>query len=220
MIITPFVEDIENEKLDREELKKFLEKYEKEIKKEDWKSIVKSIDSSGNPKHTFELLVAIFEEILGEDILSKIDYIPSDLFRGNDDVKMIIIPEHITSISDSAFRDCKNLEKVIMNDNIKTIGENLFSGCSKLAEVKLSETLENIPNKAFSGCTALKYLYIPDSVKRLGYDVFYNCPDDMVVEMNRGVNRAEGPDDPHPNALKMKSSTHDFVAKHLKWKNA
>jgi hypothetical protein len=217
MITTPIYEDLDDEVINRDELKEFVKKYEKQIKSEDWKSIIKDLESSYGKD--YGLVKSIFENILGENILTRIDYIPANFFK-EDEITTLDIPSNITSIGDSAFRDCKKLQAVIIPDSVTSIGENVFSGCSSLKDLKLSEKIETIPNKAFSGCSALDYLYIPDSVKRLGYDVFSGCPDSMVVELNRGVNRAEDANDPHPNALKMKSSTHDFMAKHLKWKNA
>ena len=219
MIMSPIHEAIDDEVIDREQLKEFLKNYEKQIKAEDWKSIIKDLESNSYGRDTYKLVKAIFSEILGENILTKMDTIP-DRFFVDDNIKTISIPSNITAIGDGAFKNCKELQVIDIPDSVATIGEEAFSGCSALKNIRLSDKLEVIPNKAFAGCSALENVFIPDSVKRMGYDVFANCPDTMVVELNRGVNRAEGPNDPHPTAVKMKTSTHEFVSKHLKWKNA
>lgn len=220
-IISPLFEEELPERINREKVKAFLDKYEKELRAEDFKAIVNKIEESGyRGDEDFRVLLGICEEILDINILDSIDFIPSKLYQGDKSVKKIVIPGNITKINTAAFKGCSNLESVEMPDSVEQIGDSLFADCEKLNNLKLSEKLSVIPNKAFAGCTSLKKVFIPDSVKRLGYDVFKDCPEDMVVELNRGVDRSEGPDDEHPKALKCKESTKNFVAKHLVWKNA
>lgn len=104
--------------------------------------------------------------------------------------------------------------------NVTNIRSNAFAQCEKLSSVTLPDTLEALDNRVFYNCSSLDNIFLPDSLKRVGYDVFQGCPDNMVVQMNRGVDRSEGPEDPHPKGIKGKQSTIDFLSKHIKWANA
>lgn len=217
MIMAPMDEAYDIEELDREDVANFAKEFEKELRGNNFKDICKTILE----KHATDKLVLfkdICEQIIGEDILSYLEYIPSELYRGSD-IQSINIPKNIKEIKSNAFKGCQQLKTVTMPDEVEVIGESVFQDCPLLENVRLSEKLSSIPNRTFAGCKALTKLYIPDSVKRMGYDVFNDANSEMIVELNRGVDRSEGPDDEHPKAIKMKSSTKDFMANHLKWKN-
>lgn len=220
MIMSPvdmIQEGIEEKEIDRKKLTEFLKEFEKELRLDDFNAILKKI-SEQNSSEKLRFLADIFSEILDDNILNHINTIPTRLFSGSD-ITELTIPSNITTIEENAFRNCENLKKVIMPDETINIGEGIFSGCSNLEEVRLSEKLQQIPNNAFQGCSSLKKLFIPDSVKRMGYGVFDNCNPNIVIEMNRGIDRRETPDDPNPTALKTRKGTADFIMGHVKWLN-
>lgn len=220
MIMSPvdmIQEGIEEKEIDRKKLTEFLKEFEKELKSEDFNAILKKI-SEQNSSEKLRFFADIFSEILDDNILNHINTIPTKLFSGSD-ITELIIPPNITTIEPKAFQNCEKLKKVIMPDETVNIGEGIFSGCSNLEEVRLSEKLQQIPHNAFQGCSSLKKIFIPDSVKRMGYGVFDNCNPDIVIEMNRGIDRRETPDDKNPTAIKTRSGTANFVKEHVKWLN-
>ena len=142
MMISPLMEEEVPERINKEKVQAFVKKYEKEIKQEDWKSIVNKIEESGyRGDEEFKVLLGICDEILGIDILSMIDFVPSKLYQGDTIIKKIVIPSNITKINTNAFRGCKNLESVEMPDSVTEIGDSVFADCEKLSNLRLSEKL-------------------------------------------------------------------------------
>lgn len=206
-IIAPMYEDFEvEEELSREEVKDFYNKFKKEIEADNWSDIL----SKANLSET-QTLKKIFNIILEENLLEKLDHIPSDLYRNDTSLEEIIIPATIKTIEENAFAGCKNLKKVIMDDSVIEIYSNVFANCVELKELKLSNSLTEIPNTCFKNCKSLHKLFIPDSVNTMKYDVFSGCPEDMVLELNH-VKRSENPEKPY--GINMKSSTAEFYKKH------
>lgn len=206
-IIAPMHEDFEIEELDREEVKAFYNKFEKEIEGNRWSDILAKIVNISE----LQTLKKIFDIILEENLLEKIDYIPSDLYKNDTSLEEISIPASIKRIEENAFKNCKNLKKVVMDDSVTEIGSNIFDGCVELKELKLSNSLTEIPNNAFKNCKSLRKLFIPNSVNTMKYDVFSGCADDMVLELNH-VKRSENTEKPY--GINMKTSTADFYKKH------
>ncbi len=102
----------------------------------------------------------------------RIDHIPYYMFRKNEMLLSIVIPEGITVIE-----------------------ENAFSGCSNLSSVSLPQTLLRIEgaspsyqhNGAFASCTSLTSLDLPASVEYIGSYVFASA----------GLDRINIPSDSH-----------------------
>ena len=69
--------------------------------------------------------------------------------------KMTIIPDGVTSISDSAFSGCSGLTNVIIPDSVTNIDKNVFSGCSSLTSVTIGNGVTSIGNYAFNRCSSL-----------------------------------------------------------------
>lgn len=79
-------------------------------------------------------------------------------------VKMILLPEGITSVSYCAFAYCKCLRSVIFPDSLLSIGDCAFYDCSMLQSVELSSNVVSIGNNAFYGCLSLKSIDVaPDN---------------------------------------------------------
>lgn len=74
-------------------------------------------------------------------------------YKGTNSI--VVIPEGITKIADSAFAG-KNITKVILPNSLISIGANAFKNCTKLSDVIFPANLEQIGNSAFLGCTSMK----------------------------------------------------------------
>lgn len=136
-----------------------------------------------------------------------------------------IIIEGPLSIQDEAFKDCTNIKELILPSNLSTISSTAFSGCteikkltmlgtknygdnlnlafsnveelvltgtgnmvtytptqtswySKLSNIKkvvITNGITSIGNYAFYNCSSLTSISIPSSVTLIGNRVFYNC---------------------------------------------
>ena len=109
-----------------------------------------------------------------------------------------------THISNFAFSDFENLRNVILPDNIESISISAFEGCTsltgnayengvyigsknnpymmfvspsdkKIKSIKLHDNTKFIHQYAFRDCTSLKNITIPSGVEEMGLDPFYNC---------------------------------------------
>lgn len=86
-----------------------------------------------------------------------------------------------------------SLEISVMNTALMSTGINpllilnyipvgFFFSRQDLTEYKIPNNITSIENSAFDSCGHLQYLYIPKSVQFIEQNVFYNCPDTMVIE--------------------------------------
>ena len=62
------------------------------------------------------------------------------------------------------------------------IPEGFFFSRQDLTEYKVPNHITAIENSAFDSCRNLQYLYIPKSVQFIEQNVFYGCPETMVIE--------------------------------------
>ncbi len=124
--------------------------------------------------------------------------IPKETFRGNSDIKKVIIEKGITTIEESVFLNCKNLTSVTLSDSLTNIERSAFYGCSNLESVTIPDSVKSIGRLAFYNTSWLENkrkenqlvivngiiidgnncsgdLVIPDSVKSIGDSAFeYN----------------------------------------------
>ena len=94
-------------------------------------------------------------------------------YTGTDSV--IVIPEQVKVIGDSAFYNNTKLISVVFNDSVKYIDRCAFSGCVGLTSVDIHNSVVAIERNAFYGCTGLTSLNIPNSVTTIRTNAFYGC---------------------------------------------
>jgi hypothetical protein len=96
--------------------------------------------------------------------------VPEQAFMGGThDLKIIVLPETVNSISFSA-----------------------FDGCFSLKECMLPSALNNIGSHAFSSCYSLSNISIPSSVINIGDWAFYSCSGPFSVDEENPNYMAEG----------------------------
>ena len=126
----------------------------------------------------------------------KILDIKAEEFKGNENIREIIVPKHIEHIAESAFEGCTNLETIhfagemkVINDNafagctsLKklmvdtwTVGLSSFEGCTSLEEVRFGDHMWWIRANAFAGCTSLKSILMGITLEKLEDDAFAGC---------------------------------------------
>ena len=97
------------------------------------------------------------------------------LYLNGMEVKDLVIPNTVTSISNLAFSGCSELTSVTIPNSVTSIGYYAFGGCSGLTSVTIGNSVTSIDWQAFQGCSGLTSINIPNSVTNLGGYVFADC---------------------------------------------
>ena len=97
------------------------------------------------------------------------------LFKDNDFIRTIKIPETVVSIGKEAFMYCKNLEKVIIPESVKVIEESAFCSCIALQQIVIPKSVTEIKDNTFAECVSLESIHLPESIQLLGKSAFFNC---------------------------------------------
>ena len=87
-----------------------------------------------------------------------------------DQVKLVIVGQGVTSIGSSAFQDCKNLKTVSLPGSLTALGKAAFLRCGELTNVKLPASLKSVGEDCFTGCEKLVLLDltgVPDEIMEL-----------------------------------------------------
>lgn len=81
----------------------------------------------------------------------------------------------LVSIGESAFERCQSLTSMKLPNNIEVIGERAFYGCTMWFNAIIPQSVQQIGNLAYAACFATKEIHIPKSVKTIGNMAFYGC---------------------------------------------
>ena len=84
-----------------------------------------------------------------------VEHIPSYLCYYMNNLKVLTIPNSVTTIGSSAFSSCLGLTSVEIPNSVTSIGSSAFSSCSALTSVTIPENVKTMGNDVFSGCSAL-----------------------------------------------------------------
>lgn len=108
------------------------------------------------------------------------------LYLSGVEVKDLVIPSGVTSISDGAFKGCSGLTSVSIPNSVTSIGEGAFSG-SGLTSITIPNGVTEIGGGAFSGCSSLATVILPNSVTIIESYLFDNCSNLTSVTMGNSV---------------------------------
>ncbi len=97
------------------------------------------------------------------------------LYKPEDLVYELIIPEGVEEIPDSAFESLATLNKVTLPQTLTKIGNRAFAGCSGLIELKLPKGVTSVGESCFDGCTNLAKINLPDGITEIPDFLFRNC---------------------------------------------
>ncbi|MBR5167981.1 MAG: leucine-rich repeat domain-containing protein [Salinivirgaceae bacterium] len=101
-------------------------------------------------------------------------FINSKAFYNHSQLKMVSIPESVTSIGTEAFCGSGLLSITIPN-SVVCIGDGAFMGCESLSSVQVSESITEISNNMFENCGSLTSIIIPISITKIGTQAFHFC---------------------------------------------
>ena len=124
-------------------------------------------------------------------------YIKSQRFSENPEIRRLIIPPGVGFMEDEAFAECENLEEVILPEGLINISVAAFASCASLRKINIPSTVKSIEDGAFLFCTSLQDIRLPEgleeiadlafqesglesitipaSVKRIGEEAFFEC---------------------------------------------
>ena len=91
------------------------------------------------------------------------------LYLNDIEVIKLIIPNGVTSISNSAFEDCIGITSVVIPNSVTTIGTDAFKGLHEMEEITLGKAVEHIDDNAFEDCKRVIDIYcyaerVPDVI--------------------------------------------------------
>ncbi len=122
------------------------------------------------------------EIILGENIRT----IAENAFYNCAVLESVTIPNDVVSIGDSAFQGCRELKKVNIPTGISSLPAYCFAYCRSLSEISIGENIRQIGESAFNG-SALTSVRIPDSVETIGENAFTTASELTEVAIGKGV---------------------------------
>ena len=131
--------------------------------------------NSSNPLIYAHHLYLNGEEIKMLTIPNSVTSIGSCTFQGCSGLTSVTIPNSVTSIGSSAFQYCSGLTSVTIPSSVTSLSSNAFYGCSSLASVSIPYGVTSIASYAFGYCTSLISVNIPSSVTTLNDYAFYGC---------------------------------------------
>ena len=81
-------------------------------------------------------------------------------FKGNSNIKEIILGEDVSSIGSSAFYGCSSLTTITIPESVTSIGKEAFYGCNSLTSINIPERVTSIGDEAFYKCSSLTAVHI------------------------------------------------------------
>ena len=109
-------------------------------------------------------LILAFNEL---QYFSSLENIANSAFNGCASLKLITIPDSVTSIGGSAFKGCTSLTSVTIPDSVTTIGNGAFHYCYSLTSVYCKPTTPPSGSSSmFNNNASERKIYVPrDSVE-------------------------------------------------------
>ena len=108
-------------------------------------------------------------------IPNHITSIGDSAFFGVDSLEQIVIPAKVSHIESGAFCSCENMIKIDIKCRISIIEDETLEFCHSLQQVEIPDSVTQIKNYAFAFCSSLKQVILPDSIVFIGLKVFAGC---------------------------------------------
>lgn len=124
--------------------------------------------------------------------------LPSEIFRGMQTLKKVILPDTITKIYSLAFMNCQNLSELyfgaaeisgIFPEGLISIGESAFYNCKKLTNIEFPAELKTIGKNAFQNCSGLTELEFPKHLQAIGDYAFAGCSGLISVDFPENLQK-------------------------------
>ena len=104
------------------------------------------------------------------------------LFRFNNVLKKIVLPDNIVQLDERAFWSCTTLQNVILGDRVRVLETDAFYKCSQIATINIPPSVESIGAGALSG-TKLTDVVLPSGLINLEGYVFSGCTELKKIQI-------------------------------------
>ena len=111
------------------------------------------------------------------------------------DITSATIPNGITKVSASLFAGCSKMTSVTLPDSITIIDTKAFYGCESLTSFTFPKSIMGIGPESFGVCTGLTEITIPTTVTDMGYSVFTDTSEALVVNVSYDNEKPENWED-------------------------
>lgn len=101
--------------------------------------------------------------------------IGKEAFRGNLDLRRVILHNKVTKIEDSAFSGCRFLEEINLPESLRAIGEWAFCDCDGLETIRIPPKVKVIKKWSFRGCARLKEVVFSSGLNKIRWNAFEGC---------------------------------------------
>ncbi len=155
-----------------------------------WCTIEFSINDS-NPLSFAHRLYVNGEEVKDLVIPNNVTSISKHAFEGCSGLNSVIIPNSVTSIGGMAFSGCSGLESVTIPNSVTSIGYNAFEKCINLSSVTIPNSVTSISSMTFYQCSGLTSVTIPNSVTTIGNNAFNECCSLLFINIPNSVTSIE-----------------------------
>lgn len=140
---------------------------------------------------------------------AKFDAVPANQFDGHGTIKMVKLPEGMTSIGANAFKnspiqtvnipstiqsigeyafyECNSLTQMLLPDALTSLGRSAFYSCDRLSTLHFPANLTTLPSSCCSDCYNLKDLRLPTNLNTIGSSAFYNTYNLRKVDFPEGL---------------------------------
>lgn len=136
---------------------------------------------------------AVSVEVIVPDMVKgkPVTKIGEKVFRKNQSVKRVTLPDTIKVIGTAAFSGCASLEEINMPAELEIIESDAFNSCKALKAVEFGDKVTTIKLSAFQLCTELKTLTIPGSVETVLEHSFHGLSSLQTLTFEEGVKNIE-----------------------------
>ncbi len=108
-----------------------------------------------------------FETVVVPSVIDDIvpELLATNVFKGNETIKEVVLPNTIEMIGYNAFLDCTSLESVVISEDTKMIGAKAFSN-TNIEAILIPGSIEGISHSAFNKASNLEAIVFTNSSNR------------------------------------------------------
>ena len=129
----------------------------------------------GGVTYIDDIAIAFDDSVASVELRQGTRVISDGAFDDSNKLRIITIPNSVTSIGFAAFSDCDSLTNIVIPDSVTSLGEHVFSGCDSLTNIVIPDSVTSIDEYTFANCNNLASVVIPNSITSIGERAFYGC---------------------------------------------
>lgn len=104
-----------------------------------------------------------------------VEEIMDSAFIGNEVINKLIITNTVKRIGKEAFKYCYALNSVYFESSLVEFGRSAFSDCVNLENIILPKEISEIPDSAFCNCPKIASISFPPTITQIGENAFKDC---------------------------------------------